>query len=302
MGKSKTDNYQLITNQILELLEKVEDGEWSQPWSTGTGLPRNGHTGRHYSGINVLVLWGEAMKQGYTSAEWMTYKQAKKEGGFVRKGESGTKISFFRFIEVDDEKSDDEDKKKIPLLRTYSVFNLDQIEGVGAIRDKEQEEIAEAWLESETGEGRRPSVDKFIEDTGAKIIEGHLACYAPSTDCVTLPPMDSFISPDHYYTTTFHELVHWTGHSSRLGRNLESRFGDDAYAFEELIAELGAAFVAGDFKLKSELKEESAKYIKHWIKVLKDDKYAIFTASREAKKAAEFLHEDNNQQEAEEAA
>lgn len=290
---SKKDSYQEVTDRIVEALEEADKNNWECPWNRFAQRPRNGKTGRAYNGINVLLLWAQAQKNGYENHEWFTYKQAQKAGGHVMKGEKGTRIIYWNFIKVPkdseniskeewQEMSKEEKKgvktKSIPLCRFYTVFNREQCED---LPEREVGEINE-------GE-RNAKIDEFLDSVDADTRPGLHAAYVPSKDYVTLPPFEDFKSSDAYYSVVFHEMSHWTGHESRCDRDLKNRFGSEAYAMEELVAELGSAFLCSDFEVKNDL--QHPEYIKGWIDVLEDDKYAIFTAAREAKKAAEFLHD-----------
>lgn len=289
MANSK--NYEIITNQIVEALEQVEANDWECPWNRFSQIPRNADSGRRYNGVNVLVLWSVAMSRGYETQDWFTYKGAQRNGGQVKKGEKGTKIVYWRFIkkpdlraagltqeEYDDlSKAEQEDvpEKSFPLCKTFSVFNRAQCDGLP------KPEKTEVKGDEE--------IDEFIDSIGADIRRGPMAAYSPKEDKVMLPPRSDFKSSNSFYATAFHELAHWTGHESRLDRDMSTRFGDESYAFEELIAQLATSFVCADFGIKSDI--QSAEYIKSWISKMKEDEYAVFTASREAKEAAEFLHE-----------
>lgn len=285
MPKARKDNYEFITNQIVELFEKVDAGEWRQPWATAAGFPQNGATGRAYRGVNVLLLWAAALSSDYQSNEWFTFNQAKELGGMVRKGEKSRKICFLKIITKD--KDDEHEgarseaaRVSYPVLRVWSVFNRDQIDGLPPL-----DEVSDLLDESQ----RIACAQAFIDATGAEIAEGHnRAAYSPLKDQIIMPDFVQFESPEAFYTTVLHELGHWTGHESRLERDFNGRFGDKAYAAEELVAELCSAFLSAELGLQSDLKDP-ARYLKSWIQLLKDDKYAIFTASRKAQDAAEFL-------------
>lgn len=298
MGNEK--NYEIITNQIVEALEEVDSNNWECPWNQFSQLPRNADSGRRYSGVNVLVLWSVAMSRGYETQDWFTYKGAQRNGGQVKKGEKGTKIVYWRFIKKPNlraagltkeqydnlSKQDKADvpKKSIPLCKTFTVFNRAQCKGLP------KPETTEVKSNHE--------IDAFIESLDADIRRGPMAAYSPTEDRIVLPPRSDFKSSDSFYATAFHELAHWTGHKDRLDRDLSSRFGDGSYAFEELVAELSTAFICADFGIKSDV--QSPEYIKHWLEKMKEDKYAVFTASREAKEAADFLHEAAEAQELQE--
>lgn len=274
----KRDIHQEITDRIIEALEQGVT-PWVMPWQT-MGAPRNAGTQRPYSGINALVLGLSAMMNGYSTQEWVTFRQAKELGGNVRKGEKGHTVIFYRMIEAKDgDKAEGEEKRKIPLMRSFVVFNLDQIEGI----EREQWTLPEGFGVE--------AAETIISGSGATIHHGgDRAFYAPFADGVTVPDRERFRSGSHYYGTLFHELVHWTGHRSRLARPgiIEPQpFGSTEYAFEELIAELGAAYLCAEAGIEGELRHEA--YIASWIQALKDDKRFIFRAASQAKRAADYL-------------
>lgn len=270
----KNDWYQDVTDRIIAALE-AGPGEWSKPWkSLGTnGMPRNGKSGRHYNGLNVWLL----ALAGYSDARWYTFNQAKDLGANVRKGEKGTKIVYWQFIPEKDENGV-ETGKKIPLLRVFTVFNAQQIDGLPGVE-------------------KAPEVDPTVGfEKAAEIVAklgvsmnhgGDRACYIPAEDRIRLPEPGQFANLAHYWSTTLHELGHWTGHASRLDRKLGNRFGSNEYAMEELVAEITAAFTCAALGIEGELAHPE--YIGHWLKVLKGDKYAVFAAAREAQKAANFI-------------
>ena len=275
-SKAKRDVYQDITDTIIAALEKGT-APWVKPWAS-SGAPRNAITGREYSGINLVLL---AMST-YTNPLWLTYNQAAAVGGQVRKGEHGTAVVLYKPFAVKDAEAEGrgEDKEKlIPLLRTFTVFNMEQIDG-----------LPEKYTTSQ-----RPQLDSFTDNDKAEALlaqadieHGHSkACFIPSIDKVRLPEKTAFKSMGDYYATGLHELTHWTGHKSRLARDFSGRFGDEAYAFEELIAELGAAFLCAHCAIDGQLLHEN--YIAGWLKVLRNDKRAIFAASAAGRRVAEFL-------------
>jgi len=280
---AKFDLYQTVTNKIVTLIEEgISGSKWTAPWvKSRFDVPHNGTTMNRYNGVNVLLLWGAQQQHGYTSNFWATSKQWKKAGYTLNYIEgSATMIVFWTLLEKTDDKGN---IKKIPFLRYSNVYNADLVEG---------------WQEPETPKGnasddeRSEAADKVIENTGAAITYGgNRACYIPSIDTINLPEYDAFKSAEGYYSTTFHELAHWTGHGSRLDRDFSGRFGDEAYAFEELIAELSSAFTCSALGVASETREDHAKYIQSWLKVLKNDKKAIITASSQASKASDFILE-----------
>lgn len=291
MGKQK-ELYETITNQILEQLKELRDSDstesWTPNWALSTGMPMNGHSGHVYSGVNVLCL----LIQPFTCSRWYTYNQAKKEGGHVRKGESGIKVCYFNFQEIDKkdwEKTDKEKRKEsenddfqatktIPFIRVYTVFNEDQIEGVDKSEDVEYVdpiERCEAMVPSEV------------------VIRKGQPSYSFGKDIVRMPEIGQFDDTVSYYKTLFHELGHWTGHESRLDRDMSGRFGDETYAIEELVAELSSLFLSAEVSIEPSMKH-SAKYLDHWIDTLEEDPYAIFTVSREAKEATQFVKDESN--------
>lgn len=280
------DIYQTITDQIIAALEQGA-APWVKPWSTA-GLPRNAVSGREYSGINTILL---AMSP-YGSPLWLTYNQAKAAGGQVRKGERGTGIVLFKPFNVTDVNNPIAPEKSIPLLRSFTVFNVQQIDNLPEkflLVNKPQLESFEYNEEAEMYLGKA-----IIEHGKSK------ACFIPSADVIYMPSKFDFKSESDYYATGLHELTHWTGHKSRLARDFSGRFGDGAYAFEELIAELGAAFLCGHCGIDGQL--QHANYIQSWLKVLKNDKRAIFTAAAAARKASEFVTGKQEQNEDQQAA
>lgn len=289
------DNYQHVTDTLVDLLGDVDPTDWQRPWAGGAPRPENGHSGHVYRGANTLLLWARATAEAYSSHEWFTFRQAKKAGGHVKKGETGTPICFFDVIEKEvepEEGGDDEpETETFPILKTYTVFNVDQ-----TTLDPESDDFEP--LDAE----RVDHVDAFIDATGAEIEhDGAAAAYRPADDVIQLPAYERFHSRRRYYTTTLHELAHWTGHPDRLDRGEKfERFGTREYAAEELTAELASAFVAADLGLELEY-EEPAAYLKSWLRLMRDDKYALFTAARAAEDAAEYLHDQQPDEETEAA-
>lgn len=275
------DIYQHVTDSIVAALERGTP-PWVKPWTVGStphSLDANHATGRAYSGVNLLALWAQRELRGFTSNEWMTFKQARARGAMVRKGETGAHIVFWKFQTVHE--PDVDDPRQVPLARAYTVFNLDQVDGI-----ERPEPAPETPLPA-----RLRAAERFCANTGAVVKHGGtIAAYSPSRDAVRMPPRRAFESPEHYFATKLHELTHWTGHPSRCDRLRAistGRFGDDAYAVEELIAELGAAFACAELGVPGELRHAS--YLDHWLKVLRSDKRAIFTAASHARTAHEYL-------------
>lgn len=273
--------YKVVTDQIIERL-KAGVVPWRQPWSeraaTGGSYPRNAITGRAYSGVNVLLLWSQAQVHGYEKPMWLTYKQAKEHGGHVRQGEKGTQICFLSSFEVDDASSPT-GKRRASFLRLYTVFNIAQCDGLAIMSGRPR--IRNPGARDET-------VDAFVAATGASVVYGgSRACFRPFDDHIEMPVFEAFKSADAFYSTEFHELTHWTGGKSRLDRKFGRAFGDESYTAEELVAELGAAFLCSEFSIDNV--EDNAAYIQSWIKYLSDHERAIVSAASMASKAVEFL-------------
>ena len=273
------DIYQQVTDRIIASLEQGT-APWLKPWAEGkcgTAGPFNAVTGRPYNGINWLVLG---------SGGWLTFKQAKELGGSVRKGEKGTQIVFWSFPKIKDSETGEE--KVVPFAKGYTVFAVEQCDGLDTAKLKAPQPI----VAGET------NINVIAALAGAQVRHGgSKAFYSPSTDHVQMPSLEAFESADAYAGTLAHELVHWTGHQSRCDRQFGKRFGDDAYAFEELVAEIGSAFVCAQTGIPLEGLQHD-RYVASWLKVLKGDKRAIFTASSQAKKAAEFLLASAEEEEA----
>ena len=282
----KKDIKQEITDKIIALMEAGPEA-WQKTWSDAAagGMPTNATTGAPYRGVNVLLLWSHRIEKGYTSNRWMTYRQASAAGAQVRKGEKSITCVYFEMIK---KKNKEEGVREFfPMIRAFSLFNLDQIDNVPAeLMDPETDT-------AETMEFRRhEKAEQFLMATGARIDHnGHRAFYRPSTDHIILPEREAFITPANYYATACHELVHWTGHESRLDRDFSksSRFDDEHYAFEELVAELGASFLCGHFGFIDATVENHASYLASWIRGLKNDRNAIFTAAKHASSAYDYL-------------
>lgn len=273
------DIYTDVTNRIITALE-AGTPPWICPWTDHTALPSNLATGKPYRGINVLMLSIEAMSRGYPDSRWMTLRQANELGAKVKKGEHGTSIVFFKMKEVSDVvDTSDEPKRVIPMLRTYTVFNASQVEFLPERFELRPSPVV--W--QPLGEA-----EQLLYETGAVIRHGgNKAFYSPSEDIIQLPPETWFETPDDYYAVALHETVHWTGHPRRLGRVLGRRHGIEAYAYEELVAEMGAAFLCAHVGIPGRL--EHASYIDGWLDSLRRDKRLIFTAAGAAQKAADFV-------------
>jgi antirestriction protein ArdC len=279
------DIYSEVTARIVAELE-TGAVPWVKPWSAmpGCNHPHNAGTGRPYSGCNVVLLWMATQKHNWPTMRFLTFNQAKDLGGNVRKGEHGTKVYFVKQLRVADKTKPDGDGKIIPMMREYTVFNVAQCDG---LPPKILQPGAKA---SRNHDARDDVADAFMTATKADIREGHgQAMYVPSADFIGMPAFASFKNADNFYSTAFHELGHWTGAKSRLDRSegMRGRFGDQAYAAEELVAELCSAFLCAEFDMDGDLRH--AGYIEHWAKLLKSDNRAFFTACSKAQAAADHL-------------
>lgn len=281
---NKPDAYEQITARIVAALE-AGVVPWVKPWRAlgHAGTLRNATSERPYHGINVWLLGMEA----YADPRWLTFKQARALGGSVRKGQHGTRIVFWRFLEREETNGAGEKKRKrFPMLKTYHVFNVEQCDELGKldVPADDVEPVPPAILDAE--------VARFVDATRANITHGGgRACYSPTTDGITLPKPETFTDVPSYHSTALHELVHWTGSPARCDRSagMKGRFGTHAYAAEELVAELGSAFLCQRFQIDGKL--QHAEYLDNWLRVLKSDKRALFAASSRAKKGARFLYD-----------
>lgn len=287
----KTDIYETITNRIVADLEKGVR-PWMQPWNAehaagritrplrGNGVP--------YRGINVIMLWAEAMEKGYSAPIWMTFKQAQELGAHVRKGERGSLVVYASTLHrtETDEASGEEMECDIPYMKGYIVFNVEQIDGLPEQYSRPPATVRDS-VQHING------ADAFFTATGADVRHGgNRAFYTQGEDRIQLPPFETFRDVESYYATLAHESVHWTKHKTRLDRELgRKRWGDEGYAAEELVAELGAAFLCADLNITPEVREDHAAYIGNWLTVLKGDKRAIFTAAAHAQRAVDFLQQ-----------
>ena len=282
---TKADIYQTVTDSIIAMLEAGV-----KPWAPGhnakdCGLPviPTRACGKAYRGINVALLWGAAEMKGYRHQTWMTFNQAKELGGCVRKGEKATPVVYWGTFKAQADDTDEGDDGKAQMFaKGYSVFNIEQIDGLPA-RFYEPATV-------EPSETRIAKADAWAVATGADIRHGgSQAYYSPKGDYVQVPPFAAYAEPERYYSTLTHELTHWSGAMARLDRTFGKRFGDQAYAFEELVAEMGAAFSCARLGIENETREDHASYLASWLKVLKSDKRAIFTAASKAQAACDYL-------------
>jgi len=280
-----TNLYNEVTARILTELQNGA-APWVKPWSAtpGKNIPHNAATGNAYSGCNVILLW---MAQGeFTSPRWLTFKQALDLGGHVRKGEK-SRATICKVLQLQGKPKDGEaEGDRFTTIKAYAVFNVDQCDG-----------LPETILNPEPAKARHDderdaTIDEFIAASGADFrddVGGDRAYFSPSRDFIAMPAFAAFKSANNYYATAFHELAHWTGHTTRLDRSFGKRFGDRAYAAEELVAELTSAFLCAEFSIDGELRH--AGYIQNWIELLRDDARAFFTAASKAQAAAQFLRD-----------
>jgi antirestriction protein ArdC len=282
--------YDRITNQIIEALEKGVR-PWARPWKAGRGgsiaTPLR-HNGVPYRGINTLVLWLTADREGFQSPYWMTFNQVKQYGGFVKPGSKGTHIVYWGTAGGEEEEAEDGTTTKrggFWFVRDYCVFNLDQTEGLeerfGVQPDANPEQTQFEHL---------AHAEQFFKNTGADVRHGgDQAFYRPSADFIQMPNPENFKDRTAYYGTLAHEVTHWTGAETRLNRSIKNLFGNPEYAAEELVAEMGAAFTCAHLGIENEPRADHASYLGHWLKCLKADNKAIFTAASAAQKAVDLM-------------
>jgi antirestriction protein ArdC len=285
----RADVYTRVTDRILADLEQGVR-PWMKPWNADNTAGRITrplrHNGTPYRGVNVLLLWDEATTRGYASKIWMTYKQAAELNAQVRKGEHGALVVYAdRLTRIEAGDNGEDVEREIPFMKGYTVFNVEQIEGLPDHYYGRPEPKGEPLQLLENAE-------HFFAATGATFHHGgNMAYYAPGPDLIQLPLPEVFRDAPSYAATKAHELAHWTKHESRLNREFgRKRFGDQAYAREELVAELGAAFLCADLGITPEPREDHAAYLAHWLKVLREDKRAIFSAAAHAQRAVDYLH------------
>lgn len=279
----KEDLYQQVTDAIVAELEKGV-APWVRPWKTLDarfgGGPFNGHTARGYRGINVWLLLIAGAKKGYEDPRWFTYRQAQTLGAQVKGKEKCTRVIFWKqmsFKEMDDGTGTTKERK-VPFLRSYNVFNAEQCEGIAAL----------ARVEEAAPELRYQQAEALFAKHAVDVrFGGDKAFFTPTLDFIQMPRLEAFESEEAYWGTMLHELTHWTGDTSRLNRDLANRFGSEAYAAEELVAEMGSAFLSAHLGIEGRLRHPE--YIGHWLRVLKDDKRAVFKASSLAQAAADFV-------------
>jgi antirestriction protein ArdC len=283
---NQRDVYARVTSQIATAIENGLTGNWRMPWHTSGKYafsPINVVSKKPYRGINTVCLWAAAQAKGYEDGSWGTYQQWQERGAHVRKGEKATLVVFWKFAHDSAESDDGEAPKAsgshLLFTRGYSVFNAAQVDGYTPKPDAERSLL-----------GRIAQAEEFFSAVGADVRHGgNQAFYAPLTDHIQMPPFQAFRESAGYYSVLAHEHTHWTANASRCNRELGKRFGDAAYAAEELIAELGAAFTCAHLGLSTVPREDHAQYIQSWLKVLRTDSRAIFTAASKAQQATDWL-------------
>ena len=281
----RLDLYESVTASIIAAIENMEQGEaYEMPWMNGEmEFPRNAAKGHFYRGINVLILWIEQVSRKLENPYWATYKQWTEMGAQVRKGEKSTTICFYNQYEKESESG--EEGRKVWYMKAHRVFHVSQVEGWEAPA-KQEKSVFESLADAEAK----------IAATGAVIQHGHVtAFYRPAGDIIGMPAPEHFVATkystaqENYYSTLLHELTHWTGAKHRLQREMGKRFGDHQYAFEELVAELGAAFACTAMGIVAAPRQDHAHYMVSWLKALKSDKKFIFTAASHAQKAVDYI-------------
>jgi antirestriction protein ArdC len=276
-----------ITNQLIAAIE-ANPGKPALPWLTGgpTAMPHNALSNKAYNGINIVSLWVAAASRGFSTQAWGTYRQWQEKGAQVRKGEKSSLVVFYKEYDTDPDPEDASDSGKRRMARASYVFNGDQVDGYQP-------------PEPPTSLGpieRKARADQFIEATKASISHGgERASYDPSTDRITMPEEGRFTGTatmdrsEGYYATLVHELVHWSGAKHRLDRDMSGRFGNEAYAAEEPVAEIGAAFLCAELQITQDMRPDHAAYLANWLRILKNDNRAIFAAAARASEATTFL-------------
>ena len=284
----RRDIHAEITNQLIAAIE-ADPGQPSMPWRRSSGplfMPVNASTGNAYNGINIVSLWVSAEARGFATPTWATYRQWADLGAQVRKGEKSSLVIFYKEYDTDPNPDDADDDGKRRVARASYVFNASQVDGFALPGAPEPLGPVE----------RIAAADRFIANTGARIEHGgERAFYRPSTDHIQMPDEGLFCGTDTmsrsegYFATLVHELTHWTSPGHRLARDLGKRFGDSAYAAEELVAEIGSAFLCAELGITQDTRPDHAQYLAHWLKLLKDDSRAIFTAAAKASEAVAYL-------------
>lgn len=269
-----------VTAQVMADLEAGVK-PWECPWQReqrGPVFPRNLKTGRDYRGLNVPILWQAAQVQGFSTNLWLTFKQAKALGGNVRQGSKATHAALYKPVEVRDREKEEGATRTVNMLRVFALFNLDQTDGLAHLLEEEKDPVFRPV----------PAAEAILEASGARIAEsGTRAFYDRKADRIQLPERRRFLEHEDFYATALHELTHWTGAEHRLNRSFGERFGDDAYAFEELVAEMGSAFLVARIGLRGEM--QHASYVDNWLEILRRDAKAFAHAAALAQQAYDFV-------------
>lgn len=285
---SRRDIHAEITGKLIAAIE-ADPGKPTLPWRRTGGplfMPVNAHTNNAYNGINVVSLWVSAELRGYATPIWATYRQWSELGAQVRKGEKSSPVIFYKEFETDPNPDDASDDGKRRVARASAVFNADQVDGYAAPDAPEPLGPVE----------RIDAADRLVTGTGARVEHGgERAYFSRMTDHIQMPAEDLFCGTatmtrsEGYYATLLHELIHWTGPKHRVDRDMGKRFANHSYAAEELVAEIGAAFLCSELGITQDTRPDHAQYLAHWLKLLTDDNRAIFTAAAKASEAVAYL-------------
>ena len=270
----KNATYEKLLDNVIESMATA-GADWVKPWSY-KGALRNLFTKKSYRGINIFFL--SFAMASFKYPFFCTFKQAKQNGYNVKKGSKGNQIVFFNMIEVEE----DERIKKIPMLKTYTVFNVEQLEGY---------DLTTLDVEAKNNIELVENAEQYVKNTKAKInlVDGDRAFYTVAGDAITMPKVEQFDNVEEYYSTLLHELTHWTGNAKRNDRDLSGGFGSKSYAFEELVAELGSVFLCNALEIEKSPAINHAKYLNGWLQILREDKRALYRASSLAQKAVDYL-------------
>lgn len=284
---NRADIYQTVTDTIIAAIENGLDGKFEMPWHRVNRIPENAKTGNNYQGINIPLLWVYQIKNEYRLPVWATYKQWSELGAHVKRGEKGAPVVFYKTFEIEAEDKEDDPQTRV-VARHSIVFNAAQVEGYESTSSEE--------APSPTLIENIQSADLLVQESAADIRHGgDQAYYVPAQDYIMMPAREIFrdtstsTATENYYSTLFHELTHWTGAKHRLDRLSNAKFGGQDYAFEELVAEIGAAMCCASTGVTSSPRQDHARYIENWLHALKSDKRVIFAASSQAQKAVDFL-------------
>ncbi len=287
---NRQDVYSRITSQIVASLEQGVR-PWVKPWKAEHAAGRITrplrHNGKTYSGINIISLWMSAELQGFSAPIWMTFRQALELGAHVRKGEKGSLVVYANTISrtEHDDNSGEDVEREIPYMKSYAVFNVEQIDGLPEVYYAKAAPTLDPVA-------RIDHAEEFFAACNATLKHGgNRAYYAQELDYVQMPPFECFCDAESYYSTLAHEMTHWTKHPARLARDFgRKQWGDEGYAQEELVAELGASFLCADLELALEPRQDNTSYIAHWLEILKSDSRFIFKAAAHAQRAVDFIH------------